>query len=109
MKDSYSYEECTKLGPDRLVIVARDQEPETTQAINDSIESAMHDGGIHGVQHLLRQGWFKRMNDATVTIEILKTGEEETYPLEQIIVCLGIDILQERLDARRKREEDEGN
>jgi hypothetical protein len=56
MKDSYSYEECTKLGPDRLV----------------------------------------------------KSGEEESYPLEQIVVCLGLDILQERINDRRKAEEDEG-
>ena len=109
MEDSYSYEECSKLGPDRVVIVAKDQQPETTQAIKDSIESANHDGNIYDVQHLLRQGWFKRMNDATVTIESLKSGKEETYPLEQIVVCLGLDILQERANARRKREEEEGN
>jgi|TARA_R110002020_G_scaffold78727_3_gene197802 hypothetical protein len=109
MKDSYSYEECTKLGPNRLVVVARDQEPETTEAIKNSIESARHEGYVYDVEHLLLQGWFKRMNDDTVTIESVKSGKEETYPLEQIVVCLGLDILQERLDARRKREEEEGN
>ena len=108
MKDSYSYEECTKLGPDRLVVVAKDTQPDTIQAIRDSIEGAKHDGEVHDVQHLLKQGWFKRMSDATVTIEILKSGEEESYPLEQIVVCLGLDILQERINDRRKAEEDEG-
>ena len=108
MKDSYSYEECTKLGPKRLVIIAKDQQPETKQAILDSIKSAQGDGKVSDVLDLLRQGWFKRMDDSTVTIEVLRSGEEETYPLEQIVLSLGLDILQERLDARSKAEEDEG-
>ena len=103
MRKNYSYRECTKLGPNRLVIVAKDQHPSTTNAIRESIVTANEAGEVKDVQHLLRQGWFVRMDDSNVTIEMLCTGEHVSYPLEQIVVCLGMDILRERINARRDR------
>jgi predicted transcriptional regulator of viral defense system len=97
----YGIQDLTMLGPDRLVIVASDQHPTTTRAIRESIEMADRTGTIKNVQHLLRQGWFVRMDDSQVTIKILRTGEYQSYPLEQIVVCLGMDILMERINARR--------
>jgi hypothetical protein len=41
------------------------------------------------------------MDGSEVTIEMLRTGEHVSYPLEQIVVCLGMDILMERINARR--------
>ena len=45
------------------------------------------------------------MNDYSVTIETLKTGQYESYPLEQIVVCLGMDILNERILEKQRRDE----
>ena len=40
MRKNYSFRECTKLGPNRVVVVAKDQHPSTTNAIRESIETA---------------------------------------------------------------------
>ena len=60
---------------------------------------------VLNVQHLLRHGWFVKINDYSVTIETLKTGEHESYPLEQIVVCLGMDILKERALEKQRCDE----
>jgi len=100
-------EEWTKLGPGRLVVVSKDTDPETTNGIRDSIERTAKTCQTDNIQHLLKQGWFVSMNDESVTIDI--KGKEESFLLEQIVVCLGLDVLQEWLDARLKREEEESN
>ena len=100
-------EEWTKLGPGRLVVVAKDTDPETAEGIRDSIERTAKTCQTDNIQHLLKQGWFVSMNDKSVTIDI--KGKEESFLLEQIVVCLGLDVLQEWLDARSKREEEENN
>jgi hypothetical protein len=93
------------LGPNRLVIVAKDQHNATTRLIRESIASAKRGDSVPNVQHLLRHGWFVKMNDYSVTIETLKTGQYESYPLEQIVVCLGMDILNERILEKQRRDE----
>jgi len=98
--------EWTKMGPGRLVVVSKDTSTETINEIRGSIELNAKTGEQLDIHHLLKQGWFVGMNDKFVTIDI--KGEHESFLLEQIVVCLGIDILEEWFDARRKTEEDKG-
>jgi hypothetical protein len=89
-----SIQDLTRLGPDRLVIVAKDQEPATVAAIYESFESTIRTGVATDVRHLVRSGWFVRMDDYSVTFEDLSSGEFESYPLEQVVMCVGMDVLK---------------